>query len=81
MAAVVREVIDACRCAVADVQSNDGGPKQSGQMMRDKSIAASNVKNVSSRWQRARHFQRHIVGAAHLASPSHALETALDECA
>jgi len=50
-------------------------------MMRDKAVAATDVEHAhartGSRWERARHFQRHVVGAAHLATPSHALETAL----
>src|SRR5688572_1594983 len=80
VAAVIGQIIDACGGAFSDVQSDDGGSQHSAEMMRDKTVAATNVEHVGARRQCARHFQRHIVGAAHLAAPSHALETALDQC-
>ena len=52
--------------------------KETAEMMRDETVAATDVEHVGPRRQHTRHFQRHVVRAANFAPSSHAPEAALD---
>src|SRR5690242_16134412 len=78
MPAVVRQILDLRRSAVADVETDHGFAQQTAEMMRDETVAATDVKHVGPRRQHTRYFERHVVRAANFAPSSHAPEAALD---
>jgi hypothetical protein len=50
-------------------------------MVRDESVAATNVEHVCLRGQHACDLERHVVRAPDFSSSSHAPEAALNRCA
>ena len=78
MPAVVREILDVRGGTLADVEPYDRFADQRAEMVRDKTITATNVEHVGPRRQHTRHLQRHVVRAADFAPSSHAPEAALD---
>ena len=80
MAAIVRQVVDASIGAVTHIQSNDRRAKHALQVVRDETVATTDVEHVSARRQHIHDFERHVVSAADLAASSHALDAAFDRC-
>src|SRR5215213_2925045 len=78
--AVVGKIVDSSSGAGADIESDDSRSEYGVQVMRDKSVAATNVEYVGARRKYASYFKRHVVGAAHLATPVHAPEATLNRC-
>src|SRR5690348_4490263 len=78
MTAVVREILDWRGSSLANIEADNRFAKQAAKVVSDEAVAATDVEHVGPRRQHARHFQRHIVRAPHLAAASHALEATFD---
>jgi hypothetical protein len=63
--AVVTEVFDWRDGAFRQIYSYDWRAEHGGQMMRYESIAAAYVEHARARGYKARHFERHVVGASY----------------
>jgi len=81
MTAIVRKIIDPrVRSVRADVEPNDSFTEHALKMMCDKSVATTDVEDVSAWWQHARNFKRHVISSTDFASSSCTLEASLDRC-
>src|SRR5687768_8888823 len=77
LAAIVLPVINRRFRGIRDVYSGYGCSQHRRKMMRDKSIAATDVKHFRAPRDYTRDLQSHIVSAANLSSPALAQPTAL----
>jgi len=80
MAPVVWKVIDASSSVVSDIETNYRRAEHALQMMCDETSATADVEHVSSLWQNAGDFERHVVCSSDLAASSHAFEATSDGC-
>jgi len=81
MTAIVGKILDPRGSSVcANVEPHDSLPQHALKMMRDKSIATTDVENVSPWRQHTRDFKRHVICSTNLASSSCTLEAPFDRC-
>jgi hypothetical protein len=78
--AIVGYVIDARRSAIGDVEAHDSSVQHALQMMRDKTVATTDVENVSAWRQHSRDLKGHVVCATDFAASAHASEATFDDC-
>jgi hypothetical protein len=62
----------------ANVRAHDSLPEHALKMMRDKSIATTDVEHVSRVAAATRDFKRHVISSTNLASSSCTLEASFD---